>query len=121
MRYDGVEPDFALVKFKKLAGGGYFKLVNSAIPEALARLGYSPSEIKEIERYVVGWLDITNETPGISRANMLDNGWSQEEISNLELQLKSAFDPSFVVDLDRLKSTLPKIVLIRLSKLSREQ
>lgn len=99
----GVEPDFALVKFKKLAGGGYFKLVNTAIPEALARLGYSPSEIKEIERYVVGWLDITNETPGISRANMLENGWSQEEISHLELQLKSAFDPSFVVDLDRLK------------------
>ena len=99
----GVEPDFALVKFKKLAGGGYFKLVNSAIPEALARLGYSPSEIKEIERYVVGWMEITSETPGITRSHMLENGWSEEEITDLELKLKSAFDPSFVVDLDRLK------------------
>ncbi len=99
----GVEPDFALVKFKKLAGGGYFKLVNTAIPEALARLGYSPSEIKEIERYVVGWLNITDETPGITKSNMLGNGWSEDEIIRLEDQLKSAFDPSFVVDLERLK------------------
>ncbi|MFM8429817.1 MAG: vitamin B12-dependent ribonucleotide reductase, partial [Holophagaceae bacterium] len=70
--------------------------------------GYSPSEIKEIERHVVGWLDITNETPGITRANMLENGWSEEEIIHLELQLKSAFDPSFVVDTDRLKKHFPQ-------------
>lgn len=99
----GVEPDFALVKFKKLAGGGYFKLVNTAIPEALMRLGYSPTQMKNIEQYVVGWQEITNETPGINRQNLLDNGWSEEEVSQLELQLKSAFDPTYVVDLDRLK------------------
>ena len=56
----GIEPDFALVKFKKLAGGGYFKLVNRAIPEALMRLGYNGEQIRDIERYVVGWQEITD-------------------------------------------------------------
>src|SRR6202045_4237294 len=50
----GVEPDFALVKFKKLAGGGYFKIINRAVPEALRVLGYSEAQIAEIEAYVVG-------------------------------------------------------------------
>ena len=50
----GIEPDFALVKFKKLAGGGYFKIINRAVPEALRALGYSESEIAEIEAYAVG-------------------------------------------------------------------
>ncbi len=99
----GVEPDFALVKFKKLAGGGYFKLVNSAIPEALMRQGYTPTQIKDIERHVVGWLEITDETPGISRAMLLENGWTAEEIAAINTQLPTAFDPSFVVDQERLK------------------
>ncbi|MBI3132166.1 MAG: adenosylcobalamin-dependent ribonucleoside-diphosphate reductase [Acidobacteria bacterium] len=99
----GVEPDFALVKFKKLAGGGYFKLVNSAIPEALMRQGYTPTQIKDIERHVVGWLEITDETPGISRAMLLENGWTAEEIASINAQLPTAFDPSFVVDQERLK------------------
>ena len=50
----GIEPDFALVKFKKLAGGGYFKIINRAVPEALRTLGYRESEIAEIEAYAVG-------------------------------------------------------------------
>src|SRR5262249_32248210 len=50
----GVEPDFALVKFKKLAGGGYFKIINSSIPPALTRLGYSPKQIDDIVRYCRG-------------------------------------------------------------------
>jgi ribonucleoside-diphosphate reductase alpha chain len=50
----GIEPDFALVKFKKLAGGGYFKIINRAVPEALRTLGYSEAEIAEIEAYAVG-------------------------------------------------------------------
>ncbi|HET8901702.1 MAG TPA: adenosylcobalamin-dependent ribonucleoside-diphosphate reductase, partial [Holophagaceae bacterium] len=99
----GVEPDFALVKFKKLAGGGYFKLVNSAIPEALMRLGYAPGQIKDIERHVIGWLDITDQTPGITRSMLLENGWSEEEIKALEAKLPTAFDPSYAVDMDRLK------------------
>ena len=50
----GIEPDFALVKFKKLAGGGYFKIINNAVPPALRTLGYSESQIAEIESYAVG-------------------------------------------------------------------
>src|SRR5260370_42163183 len=57
----GVEPDFALVKFKKLAGGGYFKIVNQSVPAALARLGYSPAEVQEIVAYVSG----TNTLPAV--------------------------------------------------------
>jgi ribonucleoside-diphosphate reductase alpha chain len=98
----GVEPDFALVKFKKLAGGGYFKLVNSAIPEALMRLGYGPAEIKDIERHVVGWLEISEATPGITRAEFLAKGWTGEELDAIEAKLPTAFDPSFVLPMERL-------------------
>jgi ribonucleoside-diphosphate reductase alpha chain len=99
----GIEPDFALVKFKKLAGGGYFKLVNSAIPEALMRLGYTPNQIKDIERHVVGWQEITDETPGITRSMLMENGWTNDEIALIESKLPTAFDPSYVVDMERLK------------------
>ena len=50
----GVEPDFAMVKFKKLAGGGYFKIINQVVPEALRILGYNESKISDIQKYVVG-------------------------------------------------------------------
>jgi ribonucleoside-diphosphate reductase alpha chain len=99
----GVEPDFALVKFKKLAGGGYFKLVNRAIPEALMRLGYVPAQIKDIERYVVGWLEITDQTPGIPRSRFLAKGWTEAELEALEQKLPTAFDPSYVAPVERLK------------------
>ncbi|MCL1893337.1 MAG: adenosylcobalamin-dependent ribonucleoside-diphosphate reductase [Holophagaceae bacterium] len=99
----GIEPDFALVKFKKLAGGGYFKLVNSALPSTLANLGYTKDQICEIERYVVGWQKITNETPGITRNDLLDNGWTDTEIDTLEQRLPRAFDPTYVLDMNRLK------------------
>jgi ribonucleoside-diphosphate reductase alpha chain len=99
----GVEPDFALVKFKKLAGGGYFKLVNQAIPDALMRLGYNPEQIQDIERHVVGWLEITDQTPGITRAQLLAKGWTEAELSALEAKLPTAFDPAFVVPMERLQ------------------
>lgn len=99
----GVEPDFALVKFKKLAGGGYFKLVNGAIPEALARLGYAPAQIHEIERHVVGWQQITDETPGITRAMLKGAGWAEEEIASVEQKLPTAFDPAYAIDVERLR------------------
>ncbi|HLO67062.1 MAG TPA: adenosylcobalamin-dependent ribonucleoside-diphosphate reductase [Holophaga sp.] len=99
----GVEPDFALVKFKKLAGGGYFKLVNRAIPEALARLGYTPDQIRDIERHVVGWTEITEATPGVNRAQFLAKGWTAEELKAVEEKLPTAFDPAFVLDVERLK------------------
>ena len=99
----GVEPDFALVKFKKLAGGGYFKLVNRALPEAMARLGYSPAQIRDIERYVVGWLEITEDTPGVKRSQFLAKGWTEDELRTIEEKLPTAFDPSFVMSEERLK------------------
>ena len=99
----GVEPDFALVKFKKLAGGGYFKLVNRGIPEALARLGYTPGQIRDIERHVVGWLEITDETPGIQRGQLLAKGWTEDELKAVEDKLPTAFDPAFVMDVERLR------------------
>ena len=99
----GVEPDFALVKFKKLAGGGYFKLVNGAIPEALARLGYAPAQIHEIERHVVGWQQITDETPGITRTMLKGAAWAEEEIASVEQKLPTAFDPAYAIDVERLK------------------
>jgi ribonucleoside-diphosphate reductase alpha chain len=99
----GIEPDFALVKFKKLAGGGYFKLVNSALPSALANLGYDKEQIQDIERYVLGWQQITDKTPGISRSDLLNNDWTDAEIRVLEQKLPGAFDPSYILDIDRLK------------------
>ncbi len=100
----GIEPDFALVKFKKLAGGGYFKLVNGALPEALMRLGYSQSQIEEIEGYVVGYSEITDQTPGISRSALLEKGFEASEIEDWCTKLPTAFDPSFVLPVDRLKA-----------------
>ncbi len=61
----GIEPDFALVKFKKLAGGGYFKIINRAVPEALRVLGYTPAQIAEIEAYAVGHGTL-GQAPGIN-------------------------------------------------------
>jgi len=104
----GVEPDFALVKFKKLSGGGYFKLVNRAIPEALARMGYSTQQIQDIERHVVGWVEITDQTPGITRKELLAKGWTEEELAAIEAKLPAAFDPTFVLDMERLKKDFPE-------------
>src|SRR5690606_3994534 len=65
----GIEPDFALVKFKKLAGGGYFKIINRAVPPALRTLGYSESQIAEIEAYAVGHGNL-NQAPHINPATL---------------------------------------------------
>ena len=64
----GVEPDFSLVKFKKLAGGGYFKIINRAVPEALRTLGYGEAQIAEIEAYAVGHGNL-NQAPAINPAS----------------------------------------------------
>jgi ribonucleoside-diphosphate reductase alpha chain len=86
----GVEPDFALVKFKKLAGGGYFKIINQAIPEALRRLGYSPEEQTAIVAHAVG-----NQTlegaPHVAPKALLSLGFTEEQLSRMEQRLKSAF------------------------------
>jgi ribonucleoside-diphosphate reductase alpha chain len=91
----GIEPDFALVKFKKLAGGGYFKIINRAVPEALRTLGYSESQIAEIEAYAVGHGNL-NQAPGVNPGSLKAKGFSDERIAALNAALKSAFDIKFV-------------------------
>ncbi|MER9132794.1 vitamin B12-dependent ribonucleotide reductase [Mesorhizobium sp. M0768] len=91
----GIEPDFALVKFKKLAGGGYFKIINRAVPEALRTLGYSEAQIAEIEAYAVGHGNL-NQAPGINPGSLKAKGFTDEKIAALNAALKSAFDIKFV-------------------------
>ncbi|CAM1651687.1 vitamin B12-dependent ribonucleotide reductase [Bartonella apis] len=91
----GIEPDFALVKFKKLAGGGYFKIINRAVPEALRTLGYSENQIAEIEAYAVGHGNI-NQAPAINPTTLKAKGFTDEKIEVLNEAMKSAFDIKFV-------------------------
>ena len=90
----GIEPDFALVKFKKLAGGGYFKIINRAVPEALRALGYSESEIAEIEAYAVGHGSL-GQAPGINHTTLKAKGFTDEAIAKVEKALPTAFDIKF--------------------------
>jgi ribonucleoside-diphosphate reductase alpha chain len=90
----GIEPDFALVKFKKLAGGGYFKIINRAVPEALRALGYRESEIAEIEAYAVGHGSLSN-APGINATTLKSKGFTDEAIAKVEKALPTAFDIKF--------------------------
>ncbi len=91
----GIEPDFALVKFKKLAGGGYFKIINRAVPEALRTLGYSESQIAEIEAYAVGHGNL-NQAPAVNPSSLKAKGFTDEKIEAVNAALKSAFDIKFV-------------------------
>jgi len=91
----GIEPDFALVKFKKLAGGGYFKIINRAVPDALRALGYRESEIAEIEAYAVGHGSM-KQAPAINPSSLRAKGFTDEKIDAVEKGLKSAFDIKFV-------------------------
>ncbi|MGA0595826.1 vitamin B12-dependent ribonucleotide reductase [Enterovirga sp. CN4-39] len=91
----GIEPDFALVKFKKLAGGGYFKIINRAVPDALRRLGYREHEIAEIEAYAVGHGSM-KQAPAINPTTLRSKGFTDEKIEAVEAGLKSAFDIKFV-------------------------
>ncbi|MBH5371854.1 vitamin B12-dependent ribonucleotide reductase [Bradyrhizobium glycinis] len=90
----GIEPDFALVKFKKLAGGGYFKIINRAVPAALRALGYRESEIAEIEAYAVGHGSLAN-APGINVTTLKAKGFTDEAIAKVEKALPTAFDIKF--------------------------
>jgi ribonucleoside-diphosphate reductase alpha chain len=90
----GIEPDFALVKFKKLAGGGYFKIINRAVPEALRVLGYTAAEIADIEAYAVGHGSMAN-APAINHTTLKAKGFTPEIIEKLEKALPTAFDIKF--------------------------
>jgi ribonucleoside-diphosphate reductase alpha chain len=90
----GIEPDFALVKFKKLAGGGYFKIINRAVPEALRVLGYSEAEIAEIEAYAVGHGNL-RQAPGINVTTLKAKGFTDDVLAKVEKALPTAFDIKF--------------------------
>ncbi len=91
----GIEPDFALVKFKKLAGGGYFKIINQAVPEALTTLGYTEKQIRDIEDYAVGHGTLAG-APSVNHVTLAAKGFDEEAISRIEGGLDSAFDIKFV-------------------------
>ncbi|MBF0326190.1 MAG: vitamin B12-dependent ribonucleotide reductase [Alphaproteobacteria bacterium] len=91
----GIEPDFALVKFKKLAGGGYFKIINRMVPEALRTLGYNEADIAEIIRYAVGHGTL-RDAPGINHERLKAKGFDDAALERVEQSLESAFDIRFV-------------------------
>ena len=91
----GIEPDFAIVKFKKLAGGGYFKIINRVVPEALQRLGYAQSQIDDIITYAVGSGSLKN-CQSVSVNALKDKGFGDQELAKIESSLGSAFDVKFV-------------------------
>ncbi|MBY0511506.1 MAG: vitamin B12-dependent ribonucleotide reductase [Rhodospirillaceae bacterium] len=91
----GIEPDFAMVKFKKLAGGGYFKIINRIVPLALKTLGYSAAQIDEMIKYALGRATL-NGAPGINAVTLADRGFDKKALETLEGALKDAFDIKFV-------------------------
>jgi ribonucleoside-diphosphate reductase alpha chain len=90
----GVEPDFALVKFKKLAGGGYFKIVNQSVPESLANLGYTQQEIEKIVKYCVGHGTLKG-SPALSHDTLKEKGFDDVTIMKIESALPTAFELKF--------------------------
>lgn len=93
----GIEPDFALVKFKKLAGGGYFKIINRTVPLALKTLGYNDAQIKAIIDYAVGHGTL-QDAPGVNHETLTARGLSETALAKVEAGLRSAFDIKFVLN-----------------------
>jgi ribonucleoside-diphosphate reductase alpha chain len=91
----GIEPDFALVKFKKLAGGGYFKIINRAVPEALRALGYGEALSAEIVTYAVGHASL-GQAPGVNASSLRAKGFTEAALAKVEAALPAAFDIRFV-------------------------
>lgn len=89
----GVEPDFALVKFKKLAGGGYFKIVNNSVPGALKNLGYTATQTQDIIDYLLGVMHL-NGTPHVNREFLKSKGLTEAEITKIEKTLPGTFELS---------------------------
>ncbi|MCE2510685.1 MAG: vitamin B12-dependent ribonucleotide reductase [Alphaproteobacteria bacterium] len=90
----GIEPDFAIVKFKKLAGGGYFKIINRTVPVALRTLGYSEDAIEGMVRYAIGRGSLKN-APAINSESLRAKGFTEGVLASLEKALASAFDIKF--------------------------
>ena len=90
----GIEPDYALVKFKKLAGGGYFKIINASVPPALKRLGYDDEQIRQIVTYATGSKTLRG-APFINRESLKAKGFTDEALEKVEKALEDAFELSF--------------------------
>jgi ribonucleoside-diphosphate reductase alpha chain len=91
----GIEPDFALVKFKKLAGGGYFKIINQSLPMALTALNYPPHQIDEIVNYCVGRKTLEG-APSINHDTLRAKGFDDDGLARLEAAIEGAFEIQFV-------------------------
>jgi ribonucleoside-diphosphate reductase alpha chain len=100
----GVEPDFALVKFKKLSGGGYFKIINQSVPQALRNLKYSEAEIEEIVAYAKGHASL-DKSPFINTKTLMEKGFLQEDIDKLNNVMGAAFEIGFVFNVYTLGET----------------
>jgi len=90
----GIEPDFALVKFKKLAGGGYFRIINQSVPEALVRLGYTQEQVDAIVHHCRGTASLDG-TPHIHRGSLEARGFPPEVLDRIEEELARSFEISF--------------------------
>ncbi len=90
----GIEPDFALVKFKKLAGGGYFKIINQSLPPALITLGYTEAQIQDIVNYCIGRQTLKG-APFINHETLKEKGFDDAALERLEHSLKQAFEIQF--------------------------
>jgi ribonucleoside-diphosphate reductase alpha chain len=106
----GVEPDFALVKFKKLAGGGYFKIVNESVPPALKKLGYSDAQVREIVDYARGRGSLKG-APGVNHETLRAKGFDDATIARVEKALPTAFDIKFVFNRHTLGEAFCRDVL----------
>lgn len=106
----GVEPDFALVKFKKLAGGGYFKIINQSVPAALKKLGYSKKESEAIINYAKGHGTL-NGCPYINPESLKEKGFTDSKIEAIEAALPSSFDIKFAFNQFTLGEDFCKDVL----------
>jgi ribonucleoside-diphosphate reductase alpha chain len=113
----GLEPDYALVKFKKLAGGGYFKIINQSIPPALEKLGYNNDQINEIIKYAKGSGSLTG-SPYINQESLKSKGFTEDAIAKLEKALPGVFEINFAFNkytlgneflIDKLSLTLEQI------------
>ncbi|PIE02656.1 MAG: ribonucleoside-diphosphate reductase, adenosylcobalamin-dependent [Acidobacteria bacterium] len=112
----GIEPDFALVKFKKLAGGGYFKIINRAVPQALENLGYTEKQIVDITNYCKGTGSLKG-APHINHVSLKEKGFTDDVLNKLEQHLPSVFDINFAFN----AHILGEDFLAKALKLTREQ
>ena len=93
----GIEPDFAIVKFKKLAGGGYFKIINQSVPQALTKLDYSSDQIDQIVKFAIGHATLA-DAPHINHESLRERGFGISELEKIEAALETAFHIRFVIN-----------------------